>query len=686
MLSLALYPTPFPNSLVVVLIAAVLALAASAALAATVAAGGIGTEKMQAAARRIRTGAAAFRQKEYGALLPVVLVLGMLVYAFLDSDPERMLARQWDAPFMALGFVAGACCSLVAGAIGVRVASYANVRAAQAARTSLGEALRFTFLGGGAAGLSVAGFALLGLAGVFLILVQEAGVPLPVALQMLVSLVFGAAVAAVSARVGGGIFAAAADLGAAQAGVLVAGIPAGDPRNPAHAIRDVACSVNGVAGAGAGIFGSLVSALLAAMLIGFTTDFAEAAILFPLFVAGFGIVASIAGIFAVRTNQGRSSVHGALKGGEFFASAVTLFAGFFFANRALPQPVWLPVFGALASGMVGGILIGAFTEFQTSDRYAPVRNLARMAGNGPAAVLIGGLATGSLSALPPFLLIGLIAAVAYVSAGLYGVAIAGVGMLATSGIAHAIGAFGSIADGAGRIAAVGQLPRQVCARTDALSAAGGTMSAVGRGCGVASAAFTTLVLIAVYGGAANVEEVDLLTPLTLAWLLLGGALPVVFGALTLRAAGSAAFSVAEEARCQFQKIKGLAEGLGEPDTERCAGRAAAAAVRGAMLPGFLALAFPIVVGALFGAEALGGMLVGALLSGTLPALAAASAGDAWGNAERLAGEGNISGEGSEPRRAVALAGLVASPFRSVGPSIAVLVQCMAIVSILAAGF
>jgi K(+)-stimulated pyrophosphate-energized sodium pump len=428
------------------------------------------------------------------------------------------------------------------------------------------------------------------------------------------------------------------------------------------------------------------------MLIGITVDWGtaplatEAAVLFPLLIAALGIIASIIGTFVVRAGSGEASVQKSLKNGLFLASALVTIGAFFFAQRMLPATVSLGVFVALVSGLIVGVVIGLLTEYYTSGAYNPVRKLAESAKTGAATTIISGLALGYASTFLPMLCICIAIAIAYLQAGLYGIAMSAVGMLSTLGISLAIDAYGPVADNAGGIAEMAQLPKQVRTRTDALDAAGNTTAAIGKGFAIGSAALTALALFAAFSDAANLPAIDLMQPSVLIGLLLGGTLPFVFCALTMQAVGRAAFSMIEEVRRQFKEIPGLMAGTAQGDTARCVSIATGAAIREMLLPGFLAVLSPIVTGSVLGTQGLGGLLAGSLVTGVLLAISMANSGGAWDNAKKFIEAGNFGGKGSDAHKAAVVGDTVGDPFKDTsGPSINILIKLMTIVSVLTVG-
>lgn len=684
----SVFSDPFSNALVTILSSGLLALITALIFRILISLRSPGTAKMQHIANQVRLGAMAFLRREYRVIGIFVVLVSVLVYAFLDTGLTNVQAGNWGAPVTAGSFVMGALCSVLAGYIGMRTATAANVRTTQAARTNLGGALRVAFLSGATMGLSVVGLGLVGLVGVMVYLLQVMSLNLGDTLQALTGFSFGASSVALFARVGGGIYTKAADVGADLVGKVEAGIPEDDPRNPAVIADNVGDNVGDVAGMGADLFESYVGSILASMLIGMTVTWGsiETAVLFPLYISALGVVASIIGTFVVRARKGSSDVHSALKNGLFLASAIVVAGTFFLANNMLPAEVWFGVFISMVGGLAVGLIIGLITEYYTSDHYKPVQKLADSAQTGSATTIIAGLALGYVSTFLPVLFIAIAIGLAFTQAGLYGIAIAAVGMLSTLGISLAVDAYGPVADNAGGLAEMAALPKSVRARTDALDSAGNTTAAIGKGFAIGSAALTALALFSAFSEAASLQSINLMNPNTLIGLLLGGTLPYLFSAMTMNAVGRAAFSMIEEVRRQFKEIKGLMKGTAEGDPARCVDIATTAAIKEMTLPGIIAVGSPVVVGLLLGAEALGGLLAGALVSGVLLAISMANSGGAWDNAKKYIEAGNLGGKGSDAHKAAVVGDTVGDPFKDTsGPSINILVKLMTIVSVLTVG-
>ncbi len=645
-----------------------------------------GNEVMQALSHKIRIGAMAFLTREYSVIGPFMLVAAALIYVFLDTGWANV-GMHWGAPFTALSFIVGAFSSALAGFIGMRTATIANVRTTEAARTSVMKALSVSFMSGATMGLAVVGLGLIGFIGVLFILLNF--VDVATALKSLTGFSFGASCVALFARVGGGIFTKAADVGADLVGKVEAGIPEDDPRNPAVIADNVGDNVGDVAGMGADLFESYIGAILATMLVGlhvdWGTDTINSALIFPLLVSAVGVVTSILGMAVVRTKNA-DGVQRALKNGMLVASLLAVIGTYFLSFQILPAHVAMGVFWASTAGLVAGVLVGGLTEYYTSQLYQPVKALAASAKTGAATALIEGLALGYMSTALPILVICGAIGVAYMQAGLYGIGIGSVGMLSTLAMTLAIDAFGPVADNAGGIAEMSKLPKEVRERTDALDSAGNTTAAIGKGFAIGVAGFMCLALFGAFKEESGLVGIDVSNPTTLIGLLIGGMLPFLFSSLTMRAVGRAAISMIEEVRRQFREIKGLMEGTAEGDPARCVAISTDAAIREMMMPGLLAMLSPVITGLLLGKEALGGMLAGALVSSMMLGTSMANSGGAWDNAKKYIESGIYGGKGGDTHKAAVVGDTVGDPFKDTsGPSLNILVKLMSIVSVLTAG-
>jgi K(+)-stimulated pyrophosphate-energized sodium pump len=671
------------NLLLVTLGTGILALIVAIAFRLFIAKAPEGTDVMRAVSAKIRQGAMAFLRREYSVIVPFILVAAVLIYLFLDTGWANIGAA-WGKPFTAMSFVVGAFCSALAGFIGMNTATIANVRTAEAARTSIVKALRVSFYSGSTMGLAVVGLGLTGFVGMLLFLLRV--LDIGQALEALTGFGFGASCVALFARVGGGIYTKAADVGADLVGKVEAGIPEDDPRNPAVIADNVGDNVGDTAGMGADLFESYIGAIIATMLVALQVDWAmDKALLFPLLLSAAGIIATIIAIFIVRTNK-PEGVQRALKSGMIAASVLTVIGAYVLAQWILPADKAIGVFWAATAGLVSGVAVGLITEYYTSHSYGPVRALANASKTGPATVLIEGLALGYMSTMLPILVIAIAMGIAYATAQMYGVGIGAVGMLATLGMTLAMDSFGPVADNAGGIAEMSKLPKEVREKTDALDAAGNTTAAIGKGFAIGVAGFMCLALFGAFKEAAGIELVDITNPKTLIGLLIGGMIPFLFSSMTMRAVGRAAMAIIQEVRRQFKEIPGLMQGTAEGDPATCVGIATAAAIREMVIPGILAMASPIIAGLLIGKEGLGGLLAGTLVSAMMVGTSMANSGGAWDNAKKYIESGQLGGKGSDCHKAAVVGDTVGDPFKDTsGPSLNILVKLMFMVSVLTAG-
>jgi len=606
-------------------------------------------------------------------LAPFVIVVAVGLWALID-----LWTLDNTVPETAIAYLAGTICSATAGFIGMNVAVRANVRTAASAMRGLNPALRIAFSSGSVMGLTVVGMGLLGVT-ILYIIFQD--------ITVVAGFGFGASSIALFARVGGGIFTKAADVGSDLVGKIEAGIPEDDPRNPGVIADNVGDNVGDVAGMGADLFESYVSSIIAAMALAFAGT-AGAGLLWdadrvvlPLMLAGAGIVAAILGTFVVRSAEDASfeQLLWALRRG-IFASAILLVIFALVIVLALDMEiVW---FWAIVTGLVAGIIIGLSTEYYTSYSYKPTQQVAETSQTGAATVMISGIATGMISTVVPLIAVGVTIIVAYELAEFYGVALAGVGLLSTLGITLATDAYGPVADNAGGIAEQAQLDPEVRERTDALDALGNTTAATGKGFAIGSAALTSLALLAAFAIEAEIAAIDLLDHKVIVGVLFGAMLPFLFSAFTMKAVGRAAMSIVEEVRRQFREIPGLMEGTAEPDYTECVDIATKGALKEMIIPGLMAVTAPLAMGFVLGVESLGGMLIGAVASGFMLAIMMATAGGAWDNAKKYVELGHYGGKGSDAHKAAVEGDVVGDPFKDTsGPSLNILLKLMAIVSL-----
>ena len=670
-----------------------------------------GNEKMQELAGYIADGAIAFLKAEWRILtyfaIPTAILLAWL--GTQEGTPENPIH---SSPLIAVAFLIGAVFSATAGYIGMIVATKANVRTAEAARTSLAKALNVSFTGGSVMGMGVAGLAILGLGGLFIAFYQYfaegkalTSMEMRTAIEVLAGFSLGAESIALFARVGGGIYTKAADVGADLVGKVEAGIPEDDVRNPATIADNVGDNVGDVAGMGADLFGSYVATILATMVLGQEISVTDnyggfSPVLLPMLIAGVGLIASLVSTFFVRISSETASVQNALNVGNYTSIAITFVTSYFLVKNILPDSLTLrgttftsmDVFYAIIVGLVVGTLMSIITEYYTAMGKRPVDSIVQKSGTGHATNIIGGLAVGMESTVLPILVLAAGIIGSYHFAGIYGVSIAAAGMMATTAMQLAIDAFGPIADNAGGIAEMAQLPSEVRERTDNLDAVGNTTAATGKGFAIASAALTSLALFGAFVGISGITAIDIYKANVLAGLFVGGMIPFIFSALCISAVGKAAMEMVNEVRRQFREIPGIMEYKAKPEYEKCVAISTEASIRQMILPGAIALTVPVIVGFTMGPEVLGGLLAGVTVSGVLMGIFQSNAGGAWDNAKKsfekgVLIDGQTYKKGSEPHKAAVTGDTVGDPFKDTsGPSMNILIKLMSIVSLVIAPY
>ena len=615
-----------------------------------------GTAKMQEISEAIHKGALTFLRKEYEVMAIFIVAAALIIYIFLENGAK-----------LAVSFIIGGFASALAGNIGMRIATKANARTTEATKKHIGEGLKLAFYSGAVTGLSVVGIGLLGVSFLYLIFNDP---------NIIYGFGFGASSIALFARVGGGIYTKAADVGADLVGKVEKGIPEDDPRNPAVIADNVGDNVGDVAGMGADLFESYVNSIIAAMVLGLVLSASHA--ILPLSLAALGILASIIGIFFVKAKS-EKHLFRALNTGLYASTALAAIFSYLLIKY---QNLDTGIFYAALAGLIAGVLIGLFTEYYTSNKNKPTQSIAIAAKTGAGTNVIQGLAVGMLSTLVPVAAVSIAVLAAFKFAGLYGIAIAGVGMLTTLGFTLAIETYGAVADNAAGISEMANVGKETRAKTELLDAVGNTTAAIGKGFAIGSAALTALALFASFTQITKIGVMSISNPNVIVGLFIGGMLPFLFSSFAMQAVGKAASGIVDEVRRQWKTIKGLSQGKAKPDYERCIAISTRSALNQMIMPSLLAIFSPIIVGYIFGLEALGGLLVGSIVSGFSLAIFMANSGGAWDNAKKYIEAGNFGGKGSEAHKAAVVGDTVGDPFKdTAGPSLNILIKLMSIVAI-----
>ena len=615
-----------------------------------------GSAKMQEISEVIHKGALTFLKKEYEVLAIFLIIVFFILYLFVDKKT-------------ALSFVIGGFSSALAGNIGMRISTKSNSRTAEATKKHIGEGLKIAFYSGAVMGLSVVGIGLLGVTVLYIIFNDP---------NIIYGFGFGASSIALFARVGGGIYTKAADVGSDLVGKVEKGIPEDDPRNPAVIADNVGDNVGDVAGMGADLFESYVNSIIAAMAIGLLVFNSQEYLILPLMLAGLGIIASIMGVFFVRAKDDKH-LFSAMNKGLYSSTVIAAILSFAYIHY---NGFNIGIFYAALAGLIVGVIIGLFTQYYTSNSHKPTQSIAIAAKTGAGTNVIQGLAVGMVSTLVPVLAVSIAVLVSYHYAGLYGIAIAGVGMLATLGFTLAIETYGAVADNAAGISEMAKVGKDVREKTELLDAVGNTTAAIGKGFAIGSAALTALALFASFTQITGIKVMSISSPNVIVGLFIGGMLPFLFSSFAMQAVGKAAGEIVNEVRRQFKEIKGLMQGKAKPDYERCIAISTRSALKQMIAPSLLAILAPIVIGKFFGLEALGGLLVGSIVTGFSLAIFMANSGGAWDNAKKYIEAGNFGGKGSDAHKAAVVGDTVGDPFKdTAGPSLNILIKLMSIVAI-----